>query len=845
MKELFAGLRARLRSRPDSEHEQAIVRLVVGGLLFIYLLPRAFNSEGVQESTDLRLILAMVGYLAVAVAIFGGILIRPGASRVRRLLATVVDAGAITFFMIQTDDHGAPLFLIYLWITLANGFRFGNRYLISALLLSCVGFTVVLALGEFWRSHLDIGVGLMVGFIAISLYVLTLVNRMFDAIARAEAANQAKRRFISMVSHEMRTPLNAVIGTADLLRETDLNSEQAEMVHTVSSSSRVLLGLVEDVLDFSKIEAGKLSISVSDFDLHGLVNGVARILSPHAREKGLDYQSVIMPDVPHALKGDPHYLRQVLLNLIGNAVKFTLAGSVTIHVAKVAETPADATLKFSVRDTGIGISPESQGRIFESFTQADDSTTRRFGGTGLGTTISKQLVELMGGRIGLESAVGLGSTFWFEVQLQKQAGRPEQDEAAVFEGSRVLLVGAGEDVERVGETLSGWGIVWTAAPSADHVQPLIAREVRRGETITSLVLFAESVKQGQAASLRLRAVPAVAHVALILVVPRGSADARHADPPPGFNAVLETPFDKRLLFNALHAVAAEEPRESGVVSLHEFLQRRERSRDHRVLVADDHPTNREVISKILERAGHVVLAVESGDAALDALESDRFDVLVLDRNMPGMSGIDVARALRLTELGERQTPLIMLSADVTTEAKDEASQAGIDLFLPKPIQAGRLLEAIAQLCDRREADKTSRSPAPGVVESPKAASGVLNRETLALLEGLGTPHGDFMERLIRVFIQENAALVRLIQEVAAEKRFSELRGHLHALKGSAASIGTDRLAEVSAQMHALQEAQLRTRGTAWANSIAEEFETARLALVEYLEHRDAKVRHGS
>ncbi|MGA8054442.1 MAG: response regulator, partial [Burkholderiales bacterium] len=234
--------------------------------------------------------------------------------------------------------------------------------------------------------------------------------------------------------------------------------------------------------------------------------------------------------------------------------------------------------------------------------------------------------------------------------------------------------------------------------------------------------------------------------------------------------------------------------------------------------------------------------VESGDAALDALESNRFDVLVLDRNMPGMSGIDVARALRLTELGERRTPLIMLSADVTTEAKDEASQAGIDLFLPKPMQAGRLLEAIAQLCDRREADKTSRSPAPGVVESSKA---VLNRETLALLEGLGTPQSDFMERLIRVFIQENAELVRLIQEAATEKRFSELRAHLHALKGSAASIGTDRLAEVSAQTHALQEAQLRTRGTAWANSIAEEFETARLALVEYLGRRDAKVRHRS
>jgi len=427
-------MRARLAARPDTEHEQAIVRLAVDVLIVLYLLPGAIAQN--LEPT----IIVMFGHLAGAILIFGHILLAPGISPLRRVLAVVVDIAAVTALMAFIGERAAPMFLLYVWITLANGFRFGARYLQLSLAISVVGIVALLWKGEFWRDHLTIGIGLLIGFIALSFYVRSLVTKLFDAIARAEAANQAKRRFISVVSHEMRTPLNAIIGMADLMRDTTLTREQADMMQTLRGSSQVMLGLVEDVLDFSKIEAGKLVLERTDFDLHALVNSTSRILQAQAQAKGVAFVVSIMPEVPPAVRGDAHHLRQVLINLAGNAVKFTERGSVTVHVSLQEETESGLRVKFSVRDTGIGISPEAQQRIFDSFTQADQSTTRRFGGTGLGTTIAKQLVELMGGRIGLESAVGLGSTFWFEIALDKQ---PERALAGAGElaGARVLLVG--------------------------------------------------------------------------------------------------------------------------------------------------------------------------------------------------------------------------------------------------------------------------------------------------------------------------------------------------------------------------------------------------------------------
>lgn len=831
---LFGGLRARLSARPDTEHEQAIVRLVVGALIVLYLLPDALRHR--PEPT----LEVMVLYLLVAGILFVRILASPAASQARRLVATVADVGTLTWCMAFLDERAAPLFLVYVWVTLANGFRFGPRHLIDALVLSVLGFSLVLWVSDFWRAHLAMGFGLMLGLVALSLYVLSLVKRMFDALARAEAANQAKRRFISVVSHEMRTPLNAIIGMADLLRDTPLNREQADMLQTLRGSSGVMLGLVEDVLDFSKIEAGKLVLDHSDFDLHALVNSTCRIVAAQAAAKNVEVVVSMMPEVPPAVRGDPHYLRQVLINLAGNAVKFTERGSVTVHVSVQAESDSKVGLKFSVRDTGIGIPPEAQARIFESFAQGEQSTTRRFGGTGLGTTISKQLVELMGGRIGLESAVGLGSTFWFEIELEKQSERAEVV-AGELTGARVMLVGfPGEQRQALEKALADWGASAVAVAGIDEGVMRLVTEISVERPYHSALIYAQGREDLQQASRFRRAAPDPAPPTVLVV--REDSDVPRFDAlSAGFVAVLELPFDKRQLFNVLHSVNAGAEVGASVVRLQDYARRIAGARPLNVLVADDNPTNREVLGKILERGGHRVTLVDDGEQALDAVEQGSYDIVLLDRNMPRMGGLEALQAMRLIHAGGDRTPIAILSADVTPEARKECIEAGADAFLAKPVEATRLLEEIHRLVGSRAAESGSRTvssatPRAAARSGPIALADVINTETLAHLEELGSS-ASFIEKLVGVFLSDSAALLEKIESALRARNVQEFRSLLHAMKGSSASMGTDRLTRLCAEFGKLSDAEIRLRATGLASALSAELGAARGALDSYLRDR--------
>jgi two-component system sensor histidine kinase RpfC len=823
----IARLRARLAARPDTEHEQGVLRLVITLLGAFYLLPDALAH---QETWPLYV---MLTHFALAVIIFLRIAYSSEISPSRRVFAQFADVAAISWYLGFFGEAGAFLFLLYIWVTLGSGFRFGPRYLISELAMSVVGFGAVLYLNDFWRAHAALGIGLLIGMTAVSLYVLSLVRRMFDALARAEAANLAKRRFVSMVSHELRTPLNAISGMADLLRDTQLNREQADMLQTLRSSSRVMLGLIEDVLDFSKIEAGKVVLERTDFDVHALVNSTCRIVAAQAAAKGVEFVVSMMPEVPPALRGDPHHLRQVLINLAGNAVKFTDSGSVTVHVSVQAETDTSVRLKFSIRDTGIGIAPEAQSKIFDSFTQADQSTTRRFGGSGLGTTIAKQLVQLMGGRIGLESAIGLGSTFWVEIDLEKQ---PEQAEAASGDlaGARILLVGfPAQERAAMEEALGGWGAAPTAVASVDDGVARLVAEISLAKPYHSALLYASGEDLQLAQRFR-RAAPNPAPP-MVLAVPRDADVRRFELLSSGFASVLELPFDKRRLFNVLHSVAAGEEVHEGVVRLQDYARRGAAATKLRVLVADDNPTNREVVGRILERSGHSVTLVNDGEQTLDAIERNAHDLVVLDRNMPGMGGLEALQALRLMTRGRERLPVIMLSADATPEAKKEALEAGADAFLSKPIEAMRLLDEIQRLAGAKPAAATAPAALFGR-PAPAAAPAVVNAETLGHLEELGSSLA-FVEKLIRVFVADSAAIMERIEKVLAARDYHEFRSLVHAMKGSSASMGTDRLTRTCGAFGSLSDGELRLQAPALLRTLSEEFGAARSQLEGYLLER--------